>query len=1023
MTPAAQVVSPPRVFLGVAAVALAFVPVVLLLGRGEAATHTTALALGAQCACALVLAWSYRTPDAGVARRVAQSALLVLLGSLTGFSGWFFGPNAGFAGLVALALVLTGVVSGATSVRAPVLSGWLTYVALAGSQLVVSALVLTRTIPDESLTRMIVPGHPMWHHWAAHLGVHVLYLAAFLSGRRFQRRYAGVADEIESAVLRVARQEALVTEARAEYRKTLEAARRGMFSGRNVGEYVIGALVAREEASEVYDAVHAADGSRATVTLAASDDRVGVTRLETRRSTSVPPPGEDREQLDRAMARGALDPAELRALATDVAGAIAAVHSRGMMHFGVSPSSIVRETSERGVRFRIAEATLAPPELTSPEALRFMPPERIVGRAADARSDVYGLAAVLYAATTGVAPFADERTAGDVARAVSNRLPGSPRVEPPVAAVLRIGLAKEPSDRFATASELAEAFGAALDGTIDPALAERARSLDAASTWSTETPSVGPSEPPLESRGSWRPSQHPDTVPPLAWRAAYRSKMRGFALWVTALCGGGAVLLAFVARERVPYIVALSCIAGIVIAAWFREALAKRYERVYWPWALIGVLSVGPAYSLGIHSAFAAVIAIWLFSGGLFRADDPAGQRQRRALVLGAILLSHTTLFSLVIAGIVPDDGNVPVVAPDATPFEPFALHALLSVVYILAFAAGLAVDRRYADLVRRAQEAARDAARQDELLVAARGELERALARGDGIFTGLMLGTYEVGRLLGRGGMGEVYEATDVRDKSRVALKLIRQDRVSDPDSLRMFREEAEALSRVRSDHVARVLGYSDREGDVPFIALEFIEGRSLSERLRERSKLPLDQVRGMIRDVAAGLSDVHAAGVLHCDVKPQNVVETRAGTWKLVDFGVAQLSSSGTGSVAGTPAYMAPEQARGARIDARSDLYSLGVVAYRAITGRPAFTADDPDEVADLAFDVGPPDPRSLAQIPDDLALVLRIAMAPRPDQRFRTAAELAAAFDRAFESELGDETRRLGTHLLRERPWGPS
>jgi serine/threonine protein kinase len=1017
----AQVVSPPRVFVGVAAVVALFVPVVIAIGRHERATEAAALALGGQCLCALALAWSYRAPSPSVPRRVMQSALLVALGGLTAVLGYFFGPNAGFAGVVALALVLTGVVSGGASVRAPTLSGWLTYAALAGGQLGAAAIVLVGIAPDESLTRLIVTGHPMWHHWIAHAGLHVLYLAAFLSGRRFQRRYAAVADEIESSVHRVARQEALVTEARAEYRRTLDIARRGMFSGRSVGEYKIGALLARDEASEVYDAVHAADGTRATLTLAAGDEHVGVTRLEPRgRASSAPPPPlrEARENLDRVLERGPLKKEELRTLARDVADAIAAVHARGMVHFGVTPPAIVRETSERGVRFRIAEATLSPPDLGSANALRYLPPERIVGRAADERTDVYGLASVLYAAASGIAPFADERTAADVARAVSSRLPESPERFVHLAAVttiLRIGLAKEPADRFAKIGDLARAFVAALDGELDPALEDRARALDRIASWTPPPPNDAVREPSAPTSPSGT-----DTVPPLAWRAAYRSKMRGFALWITALCAGGAILLAFVARETMPFVVALSCIAGIVIAAWLREALATRSERVYWPWAIIGVLSVGPAYSLGLHSAFAAAIAIWLFSGGLFRADDPAGQRQRRALVLGGVVLSHTTLFSLIVAGVVPDAGNVPVTDAGSAPFEPFALHALLLAVYASAYAAGLAIDRRYADLARRAQEAARDAARQDALLVQARGELERALARGDGIFTGLLLGTYDVGRLLGRGGMGEVYEATDRRDGAKVALKLIRQDRVADPESLRMFREEAEALSRVESDHVARVLGYSDRDGDVPFIALEFIEGRSLSERLRERNRLSLAEARAMIRDVAAGLADVHAAGVLHCDVKPQNVVETRGGSWKLVDFGVARLSSSGAGSVAGTPAYMAPEQARAARIDARSDLYSLGVVAYRAITGRPAFTGDDPDEVADQAFERGPPDPRAIAALPEDVALALRVAMAPSPDERFRTAAELALAFDRAFDSELSDEMREAALRVLRRRPW---
>ena len=192
----------------------------------------------------------------------------------------------------------------------------------------------------------------------------------------------------------------------------------------------------------------------------------------------------------------------------------------------------------------------------------------------------------------------------------------------------------------------------------------------------------------------------------------------------------------------------------------------------------------------------------------------------------------------------------------------------------------------------------------------------------------GKVLGNrYSVRKLLGKGGMGEVWRAYDLKLRVEVALKAMREDLFKDERRLEMLRSEVRAAREVVSPNVCRIFDLIEAEGS-ELVSMEYVDGDTLLEVLQKRGPLDLKEAQDIASQFLAGLEAIHKAGLIHRDVKPENIMLTRAGRVVLMDFGLARQEDSGAGTVAGTPAYMAPEQAAGLKIDARADVYSAGVV-----------------------------------------------------------------------------------------------
>ncbi len=260
----------------------------------------------------------------------------------------------------------------------------------------------------------------------------------------------------------------------------------------------------------------------------------------------------------------------------------------------------------------------------------------------------------------------------------------------------------------------------------------------------------------------------------------------------------------------------------------------------------------------------------------------------------------------------------------------------------------------------------------------------------------------FVIERALGTGGMGAVYLAKDQRLDERVALKIMHGMALLDPAAGDRLRREASAARRISHPNVVKIFDVGDDQGHL-FLSMEYVHGESLADLIRRHSTLPLDRVRVYLRELCDGLAAAHAEGVIHRDLKPANVIVTPDQRVKLIDFGLARIADlegmTATGMLLGTPNYMAPEQIKGGGIDPRTDLYSLGALAYHALTGRPPFRGDTPIAVS-LAQTSEQPIPPS--QLRPDLspewdAFVLK-ALAKDKGQRFATAQEMRDAIPSA-------------------------
>jgi serine/threonine-protein kinase len=198
----------------------------------------------------------------------------------------------------------------------------------------------------------------------------------------------------------------------------------------------------------------------------------------------------------------------------------------------------------------------------------------------------------------------------------------------------------------------------------------------------------------------------------------------------------------------------------------------------------------------------------------------------------------------------------------------------------------------------------------------------------------------------IGRGGMGVVWRARDEETGQIVALKLLHSAYSDDPDYVTRFERELELARRIKSPNVVGVIGYGVREG-TPYLALEYVDGKSLRERLASRGPYTWQETKPLLAQIAQGLADAHAAGVVHRDIKPSNILIGSDGVAKIADFGIARgldlTRVTGTSTLLGTPAYLPPEGPQ----DERSDLYSLGIVAYELLAGVPPFEGSTYAEV----------------------------------------------------------------------------
>lgn len=279
---------------------------------------------------------------------------------------------------------------------------------------------------------------------------------------------------------------------------------------------------------------------------------------------------------------------------------------------------------------------------------------------------------------------------------------------------------------------------------------------------------------------------------------------------------------------------------------------------------------------------------------------------------------------------------------------------------------------------------------------------------------------------------MGVVYRARQRSLDKTVAVKILRPEFLTNPTVMKRFRREALAASALGSPHVVQVIDFGTTRENTPFIAMEYVEGSNFAELVERHGPLPVERAVDLILQIADGLEDAHTAGLIHRDLKPANLIVTRhrgADLAKILDFGIARhvdpklpggTRITSKGLVCGTPAFMSPEQVAGARLDARSDLFSLNLVLYFLLTASLPFEGKTPSKMARAILTEEPIPPRSLRpEVPRELERLIQRNLSKSPEHRSQSASELRSE----LRAIIGPTPRRRRISRPSWRPRWPS
>ena len=514
------------------------------------------------------------------------------------------------------------------------------------------------------------------------------------------------------------------------------------------------------------------------------------------------------------------------------------------------------------------------------------------------------------------------------------------------------------------------------------------------------------------------------TAPAVALRQEEVERTRAFLLVILALITTVAGSLPFVGGHSIAKLIlgiGLITMAGHALWQFVRLRDPSKYTTP----VVTGLAAHGAAVAFtgnvfwGVFSAapMVFVLGIYFFSLG--------GNRRATHFLYGLCATLQGVASAVFIADLIPDPGLIS--ASNMTVTQQIMAAVLTQVVFLCAFAVARSSRRTMENALSGLERATKSVALREALLAEARQDLDRARrVGGPGRYTHQTIGSFTLGRLIGRGGMGEVYEAQHDATGDQAAVKLLHPHILASPDHLRRFVKETEIAASLDVPNVVTVLETGTSPGQVPYLAMELLQGRSLSVCLRNDG-LSQEEVVDLVVQVANGLEAASAVGIVHRDIKPQNIFRVehkQAAVWKILDFGVSKLAGDhGTltqGRVVGTPSYMAPEQARGEQVDPVADVYALAALTYRALTRFPPFSrADVPATLYDVVYRM-PARPSSIVDISSEVDYVLALGLAKAPANRFQSAREFATAFAAALKGHIDDDVKRRAQRVLKLHPW---